>query len=186
MIRRSKSQIDSDEEEEYDLDDEDSMKRSFNNSLEENFDKLGFPQFNELVKKLKLNPRKTQAKVISARHAGCRKIYQCFNENPCIRSNRNSRALEKLKYECDMSLEIRDEFENYFKKTGETKLDLYEFYKIVERSEVDVEQSCMILNNQHYTRRWQRILFKSFCQNQRTKQSAKHVDTFDQIESEKH
>lgn len=44
----------------------------------------------------------------------------------------------------------------------------------------------MILNNQHYKRRCQRVICQSFCRKQRTAQSAKHVETFDQIESEKH
>lgn len=101
------------------------MKRAFQNGREDNFDKLGFREFNELVKKLSIDPRRTQNKVISSRHPGWRRIYQCFNENPCIRSNRNTRATQKLKYESEMSYEIRNEFENFFKKSGETKMDLY-------------------------------------------------------------
>lgn len=65
-------------------------------------------------------------------------------------------------------------------------MDMQDFYQIIEKSEVDVEQTCLTLNNQHYKKRWQRALCKRICWKWRTSQSAKHVDTFDQIESEKH
>ena len=54
-------------------------------------------------------------------------------------------AREKLRFECSISEEIYSTFENYFKKSGENKMDIYDFYKIVETSEVDVANSCSTL-----------------------------------------
>jgi hypothetical protein len=34
---------------------------------------------------------------------------------------------------------IRDTFENYFEKVGEGKVDLFDFYKLIEKSEVNVK-----------------------------------------------
>jgi hypothetical protein len=65
-------------------------------------------------------------------------------------------------------------------------MDMFDFYQIIEKSEVDVEKTCNTLNNLHYKLNWQKACLKRICRKWRTAQSAKHVDTFDQIESEKH
>lgn len=59
-------------------------------------------------------------------------------------------AYEKLKFECSISDEIYSAFENYFQKSGEKKMDIYDFYKIIEKSEVDVGNSCATLYKQHF------------------------------------
>lgn len=72
-----------------------------------------------------------------------------------------------MAYDCDMSEDIVNEFEGFFKKSGETKMDIYDFYRIIEKSEVDVEKSCMVLNNLHYKRKIHEILCMTFCRKQR-------------------
>lgn len=85
-----------------------------------------------------------------------------------------------------MSDEIKNAFENYFKKSGENKMDMQDFYKIIETSEVDVEASCSTLYKQHFKNPIARACCKGICKRKRDIESAEHVETFDQIESEKH
>lgn len=84
-----------------------------------------------------------------------------------------------MKHECNMSEEIKSNFEDYFQKSGESKMDLYDFYKIIEKCEVDVDASCAVLFNQHFQNQFAKICCKGFCRRKRTLESEKHVDTFD-------
>lgn len=109
-----------------------------------------------------------------------------FKENAWTNSNRKSRALKKIEVECNVSDDIKNAFENYFEKSKENKMDLFDFYKVMEKCEVDVEASSNTLFDQHFKSRLTRLLFLGLCRKKRTMEAQKHVVTFDQIEAEKH
>ena len=136
------------------MNDKESLKRAFDNTKNGQFEELSFLEFNDLINKLNIDPVLTQAKVIASRYQGFRKPLKYIDEAPWVVRNRKARAIEKLKFECNISDEIKDAFENYFKKSGENKMDMFDFYQILEKSEVDVENTCVTLNNQHYKRSW--------------------------------
>jgi hypothetical protein len=46
-----------------------------------------------------------------------------------------------LLYECGIDKNIRDTFEGYFKKSKEAKVDLFQFYELIEKCELDVKKS---------------------------------------------
>lgn len=100
----AKGEDDEEEEEEvYDVSILESLKRAFKNNKVDNFEELGFLEFNDLIIKLNINPAKTQTKVIASRYKGCNLFCKIFKENPIHAINRKSRALEKLEFECNIS-----------------------------------------------------------------------------------
>ena len=111
---------------------------------------------------------------------------KCLRENAYTRRNRKSKAEQKLTYQCLTAKPVRDAFEEYFEKSKENKMDLFDFYKVIEKCEVDVGRSCRNLYEQHFTSSLSRACCKSFCRRKRDALTEKHVETFDQIEQEKH
>ena len=91
-----------------------------------------------------------------------------FKENAWTNSNRKSRALKKIEVECNVSDDIKNAFENYFEKSKENKMDLFDFYKVMEKCEVDVEASSNTLFDQHFKSRLTRLLFLGLCRKKRT------------------
>lgn len=153
---------------EYELKIKEQHLAAFNDALDGDFKELGFLEFYKLVGDLRINPGKTQTKLINSRYKGCNKICKIFNENTITKKWRRAKAHEKLKFECDISEVIKNGFESYFKKSGENKMDIYDFYKVVDKTEVDVEGSCAILYNQHFKNQMARACCKSLCRRKRT------------------
>jgi hypothetical protein len=70
---------------------------------------------------------------------------KCFYENRKTKAKLKKKAETKIKFECDVSDKIKESFENYFKKSGENKMNLFDFYQIIEDCEIDVSKSCTTL-----------------------------------------
>lgn len=166
-----------------DLNTKDNLMKSFK---KKDVVEMGYMDFEERIDTLKIDPEETRKKIINKRYAGSKCILKIFKENFWVNSNRRIRALKKLEIEYKISPDIKKTFEKYFKNSDESKMDLFDFYKIMEKCEVDIDQSSKNLFEQHFKSRISIFCCKNFCRNRRNSQAMKHVDTFDQIEAEKH
>lgn len=135
--------------------------------------------FEERINSLNIDPFRTNEKLRAARYKGLAYLMRPIKENKWTRDNRVQRALKKIEVECNVSDEIKDTFELYFDRSKEKKLDLFDFYKVMEKCEVDVEASSETLFEQHFKSKLARTICKQFCRTKRTKESEKHVQTFD-------
>lgn len=58
-------------------------------------------------------------------------------------------------------------------------MDLFDFYKLIEESEVDVSQSVGNLHQHQFKRGLLKNMFQRFFRGRRRIQTRKHVETFD-------
>lgn len=66
---------------------------------------------------------------------------------------------------------MRESFNDYFRESGENKMDMFDFYEIIENSEVDVKRSVDILYKQQYQGRFGKILCFDQCKRVRENQA---------------
>jgi hypothetical protein len=83
------------------------------------------------------------------------------------RRRRRQKATQKIKFECNTSEKIKKTFEDFFESSKENKMDLFDFYNIVEECEIDVSRSCSILYEQHFKNYITKKLCGSFCRKRR-------------------